>query len=155
NAQAGMNRNTKKPWYLNFPGANKDMEFLKLDDDKLQPLAGWDEFFFGKDKRDPRDTEAKRCFYTFYPVQSVKKGRPVGATFAGPAAKIPDGSEHRFLVAMDYPPGRIVFIGGELWRLRSFKEMFFERFWIKLARYASAGTRTRQNKRGVLVMGKQ
>jgi hypothetical protein len=42
-----------------------------------------------------------------------------------------------------------------MWRLRQFKEAYFERFWLKLARYASAGTRVRQNKRGVLVHGKQ
>jgi hypothetical protein len=155
NPAAGLTRNTKKAWYLNFPGANKDMEFLKLDDDKPGPLAGWDEFFFRKDKRDPRDTDAFRGFYGFYPIQSVKKGATVVATFADPAARMQDGSEHPFLVTMDYPQGKIVFLGGELWRLRSYKEMFFERFWIKLARYASSGTRVRQNKRGVLVMGKQ
>jgi len=67
-----------------------------------------------------------------------------------------DGSEHPFLVTMEYPQGRIVFLGsGEIWRLRKYKEVFFDRFWIKLARYASAGSRVRQNKRGVLVMGKQ
>jgi hypothetical protein len=56
---------------------------------------------------------------------------------------------------MEYPQGRIIYLGGEMWRLRQCKEVFYERFWIKLARYASAGTRVRQNKRGVLVMGKQ
>jgi hypothetical protein len=42
-----------------------------------------------------------------------------------------------------------------MWRLRTLSEMFYERFWLKLARYASSGTRIRQNKRGVLVMGRQ
>ncbi|MFL5342229.1 MAG: hypothetical protein ACJ8F7_18945 [Gemmataceae bacterium] len=156
NANQNFRRNTKKPWYLNFPGANKDLEFLKLDDDKDSPLSGWDEFFFRKEHRDERDTEAKRGFYEVYPVQAVKKGATVVATFADPAAKMPDGSEHPFLVTMDYPQGRIVYIGsGELRRLRGFRELYYERFWIKLARYASAGTRLRQNKRGVLVMGRQ
>jgi hypothetical protein len=155
NAALGTRRNTKKPWYLNFPGANKDMEFLKLDEDKAIPLAGWDEFFFRKERRDDKDTEAKRGFYGFYPVQSVKKGAIVVATFADPAARMPDGSEHPFLVTMEYPQGRIIYLGEEMWRLRQYKEIFYERFWIKMARYASAGTRVRQNKRGVLVMGKQ
>jgi hypothetical protein len=156
NAQVGVRRNTKKAWYLNFPGANRDMEFLKLDEDKDAPLAGWDEFFFRKEKRDDRDTEAYRGFYSAYPIQSVKKGAIVVATFADPAAKMPDGTEQPYLVTMEYPQGRIVFLGsGEVWRLRKYKEIFFDRFWIKLARYASAGSRIRQNKRGVLVMGKQ
>jgi hypothetical protein len=33
--------------------------------------------------------------------------------------------------------------------------MFYERFWTKLGRYASSGSRTRQNRRGILVMGRQ
>ncbi len=155
NANLGTRRNSKKPWYLNFPGANKDMEFLKLDEDKNIPLAGWDEFFFRKEKRDEKDTQAVRGFYEFYPVQSVKKGATVVATFGDPAAKMPDGSDHPFLVTMEYPQGRIVYLGGEVWRLRQCKEIYYERFRIKLARCASAGTRVRQNKRGVLVMGKQ
>lgn len=151
----GIRRNTKKPWYLNFPGA-KDQEFLKLDDDKNHPLAGWDEFFFRKERRDERDTEARNGFYDYYPIQSVKKGADVVATFADPQAKLPDGSEHPFLVTMDYPKGKIVFLGGEMYRLRSRKIEYYERFWVKLARYASAGTRVRGgSKRGVLVMGKQ
>ncbi len=48
------------------------------------------------------------------------------------------------------------FVGSsELWRLRGYKEVYFERFWTKLGRYAAAGGRTRQNRRGVLVMGRQ
>src|SRR5262249_11195417 len=135
----GVRRNTKKAWYLNFPGATKDTEFLKLDDDKPSPLAGGDEFFFRKDKRDERDTEAFRGFFSFYPVQSVKGGATVVATFADPAAKMTDesakrwGYEHPWLVTMDYPQGRIVFLGsGEIWRLRKLKEAYFDRFWIKL-----------------------
>jgi hypothetical protein len=89
-------------------------------------------------------------------VQSVKKGAVVVATYADPAARMQDGSDHPFLVTMDYPQGRIVFVGsGEMYRLRGYKPVYYERFWIKLCRYASAGTRVRQNKRGVLVMGKQ
>jgi hypothetical protein len=155
NPNAGLRPNPRKPWALNFPGANKDMEFLKLDDDKNALLAGWDEFFFRKEKRDARDTEAYRGFYSVYPVQSVKKGATVVATFTDPGTRLADGSEHPFLVVMDYPQGKVAFLAGEVWRLRSFKESYFERFWIKLARYVSAGTRLRQNKRGVLVMGKQ
>lgn len=154
--QQGTRRNTKKPWYLNFPGANKDMEFLNLDDDKAMPLAGWDEFFFRKEKRDERDTEAKRGFFSVYPVQSVKKGAVVVATYGDPGAKMADGSEHPFLVTMDYPKGKIVYLGsGEMRRLRSYKEIFYERFWVKLARYAAAGRRLQQNTRGTLVMGRQ
>jgi hypothetical protein len=40
-------------------------------------------------------------------------------------------------------------------RLRQYREVFYERFWLKLARWTAAGGRTRQNRRGVLVMGRE
>src|SRR5438067_10303572 len=69
---------------------------------------------------------------------------------------MPDGKEAPFLVSMQFGKGRVVFVGSsELWRLRGYREVYYERFWTKLGRYASAGSRTRQARRGVLVMGKQ
>ena len=66
-----------------------------------------------------------------------------------------DGKDHPWLVTEQFGKGRVVFIGSsELWRLRGFKEVYFERFWTKPNRYAAAGGRTRQNRRGVLVMGR-
>jgi hypothetical protein len=152
----GGRRTAKRPWYLNFPGASPELEFLKLDEDNPHPLAGWDDFFFQKEKREDKDLEAKRGFYSFYPVTSVKPGANVIASFADPQARMADGKEQPFLVSMNYGKGKSVFVGsGELWRLRRFKEIYHERFWIKLARYAASGSRTRQNRRGVLVMGNQ
>ncbi len=147
-------RSTKQPWRLGFPGANPDMEFLKLDDESKAPLAGWPEFFDGTDKA-PDGGPPKRGFYTVYPLKSVKPGATVVATFADPAMKL-DGKDHPWLVTQQFGKGRVAFVGSsELWRLRGFKEVYFERFWTKLARYAAAGGRTRQNRRGVLVMGRQ
>lgn len=149
-----VRRSTKQPWRLNFSGANPDMEFLKLDDESKDPLAGWEEFFSGLDKK--QDATAKHGFFNFYPVQSVKPGATVVASFPDPLAKMADGKEQPFLVTMPFGKGRVVFLGsGELWRLRQFREAFYERFWLKLGRWASAGSRTRQNRRGVLVMGRQ
>ena len=97
----------------------------------------------------------KRGFYNVYPIKSVKPGATVVATFGDPAAKL-DGKDHPWLVTEQFGKGRVVFVGSsELWRLRGYKEVYFERFWTKLARYAAAGGRTRQNRRGVLVMGRQ
>jgi hypothetical protein len=39
-----------------------------------------------------------------------------------------------------------------MWRLRQYRETFYERFWTKLARYAGSGSLTQQNAHGVLVM---
>jgi hypothetical protein len=129
------------------------MEFLKLDDESKEPLAGWAEFFDGPEKK--AEGTPKRGFYDVYPVKSVKPGATVVATYTDPAARL-DGKEHPFLVTQQFGKGRVVFVGsGEVWRLRKLHEVYFERFWTKLGRYASAGSRTRQNRRGVLVMGRQ
>jgi hypothetical protein len=149
-----FHRSTKQPWRLGFPGANPDMEFLKLDDESKAPLAGWPEFFDGTDKA-PDGGPPKRGFYNVYPLKSVKPGAAVVATFTDPATKL-DGKDHPWLVTQQFGKGRVAFVGSsELWRLRGFKDLYFERFWTKLARYAAAGGRTRQNRRGVLVMGRQ
>jgi hypothetical protein len=148
-----VRRSTKLPWRLNFPGANPDMEFLKLDDDSKDLLSGWQEFFDGAEKK--VEGQPRRGFFSFYPLKSVKPGATVIATFTDPAAML-DGKEQPFLVSQQFGKGRVVFVGSsEIWRLRQYKEVWYERFWMKLGRYASAGSRTRQNRRGVLVMGRQ
>lgn len=148
-----IRRSTKQPWRLHFPGATPDMEFLKLDDDSKEMLSGWRDFFEGADG--PQDGPPRRGFYSIYPLKAVKPGATVIATLTDPAAML-DGKEHPFLVAQQFGKGRVAFVGSsEIWRLRQYKEVFFERFWIKLGRFVSAGSRTRQNRRGVLVMGRQ
>jgi hypothetical protein len=148
-----VRRTTKLPWRLNFPGANPDMEFLKLDDNSKDLLSGWQEFFDGAEKK--VEGQPRRGFFSFYPLKSVKPGATVIATFTDPAAVL-EGKEQPFLVTQQFGKGRVVFVGSsEIWRLRQYKEVWYERFWMKLGRYASAGSRTRQHRRGVLVMGRQ
>lgn len=146
-------RNPKYPWRLNFAGATPDMDFLKLDDDARDPLAGWKQFFDGDA---PPNSQPLRGFFAGYPVKSVKPGATVVATITDPSARTAEGKEHPFLVTMPYGKGRVAFVGSaELRRLRQFREVFYERFWLKLARWTAAGGRTRQNRRGVLVMGRE
>jgi hypothetical protein len=148
-----VRRSTKLPWRLNFPGANPEMEFLKLDDESKDLLSGWQEFFDGEEKK--AEGQPRRGFYNFYPLKTTKPGATVIATFTDPAAYL-EGKEHPFLVTQQFGKGRVLFVGSsELWRLRQYKDGYFERFWMKMGRYASAGSRTRQNRRGVLVMGRQ
>jgi hypothetical protein len=149
-------RPTTEPWRLNFPGATADMEFLRLDEDSKEPLAGWEEFFSGQSRsvagRDPGP--ARRGFYGYYPVKAVKSNATVIATFADPRARTAEGKEHPYLVMMPYGSGKVVYLGsGEVWRFRQYREVYFERFWTKLARYVGSGTLTRQNRRGIIVMG--
>jgi hypothetical protein len=147
-------RPTRAPWRLNFAGASPDQDFLKLDEEAKDPTAGWREFFDGADRKS--ESTPIRGFYTTYPVKSVKPGAAVVASFTDPLSRMPDGKEAPFLVTMPYGKGRVVFLGSaEMRRLRQFREVYYERFWLKLARWSSAGGRTRQNRRGVLVMGRE
>jgi hypothetical protein len=161
-ADLGVDRAINKPWHLHFPGASPEAEYLKLDDEGKAPLDGWAEFFWGKKgKISDFDSEPPlRGFFTYYPVKEPKPGATVVATFADPQAKITtsDGKpmEQPFIVTGQSKKGKVVYIGWEgMWRLRLHKELFHERFWTKLARFAGSGNLTRQSSLGVLIMGRR
>lgn len=154
-----VTRETDRPWRLNFPGATGEMEFLKLDeedrkdeDPRMKLLKGWEKFFLagpngeiepGQDKKSVR-----RGIFNFYPVKQKKDIAVTVATFTDDRARLEDGSEQPYIVTMPYKAGRTVWIGSaETWRLRQFKETYHERFWTKLARYASTGRAATGGKR--------
>ena len=148
-------RPTGEPWRLNFPGATAEMEFLKLDEEGNDPLAGWEEFFTGLKKGEAtKETPVVRGFYSYYPVEDKKASAAVIATFSDPRARLKDGTkEQPYLVTMPYGSGKTAYIGsGEMWRLRQYREIFLERFWTKLARYVGSGNMTRLTNHGRLSM---
>jgi hypothetical protein len=133
---------TDKPWPLKFLGTER---FLKLDERGKDPLAGWSEFFFDKQRDDWQQTDDQpmRGFYTAYPVKSVKREAKVIATFRHPKARIAGDEamtqELPYIVAMQQGKGKSIYIGsGELWRLRQYNTDFYERLWSALARYAAS-----------------
>jgi RNA polymerase sigma factor (sigma-70 family) len=135
-------RNPSRPWPLAFPAPEK---FLKLDPNGKGDLAGWSEFFFGKQRDDWQKTtdQPERGFYAAYPVQSVKPAATVIATFRDPEARIAaDGDKTRdlpYLVAMSYGKGKSIYLGsGETWRLRQFDSDFSDRLWTQLTHYAAS-----------------
>jgi hypothetical protein len=134
-------RNTAIPAGLAFPNATPEMEFLKLDEEneKSPLLDAWFEFFKGK-KADNPGERLLRGFYGFYPVKKAKDTAITVATFKDETS--PDKSEPPYLVITPtYGKGRVVWLGsGETWRLRQYREVWHERFWTKLVRYASAGS---------------
>jgi hypothetical protein len=155
---SGVERATAEPWALHFPGATAEMDYLKLDEEGKDSLAGWDEFFRGKNPvAAAQDSPVMRGFFNYYPVDAVKPSATVVATFADPRARLRDGTrEQPYLVTMPYGSGKVVYLGsGEIWRLRMYREIYFERFWTKLARYAGSGNLTRLSRHGVLVMGQE
>ena len=141
-----MDRKPDSPKPLRFDGATPEMEFLRLDeDDQLPFLKDWEQFF----NVEAKDGQPKRGFYNFYPIEQAKTGSIVVARFDDPLVKGKDGKEQPFIVISDPASGkRVVWIGsGEVWRIRQYREQYFERFWMKLARYASAAATGKENRR--------
>lgn len=142
-------------------------DLLKLDD-KVEddPIAGWERFFTDRDKYAP-DPDLKvelfprRGFMSAYPVTDVRPQSAVLAEFGdvgdnGEPIRVP------WLVTNNpSAPYRSVFLAsGELWRMRVFEpdagtgREFFERFWVKLIKYAGA-KRNYKAPRGRLLVGKE
>lgn len=152
----GVERPAGDAWPLNFTAAASGAEFLRLDEDGRDPLAGWDEFFTGRRPGGALEPGVRRGFYDYYPAKSSKPNANVVATFTDPRARTSDGKEQPYLVTMPYGNGRVVYLAsGETWRLRRFREAYFERFWTKLARYVGSGTLAGDSgRRGRIYMGK-
>jgi RNA polymerase sigma factor (sigma-70 family) len=140
--KAVKDRDASKPWPLAFPNTEP---FLKLDPEGKDPLAGWSDFFFGKDRDDWQKTDDRpeRGFFIAYPLKGVKPDAKILATFRDPAARITDEKDKKqdlpYLVVAKHGKGRSVYLGSaESWRLRSAKEEFFDRFWTRMTRYAAS-----------------
>lgn len=146
-----LTRKNDRPWRLNFPGATKELEFLKLDETGSNVRAGWDEFFGTQIEPADKEGGQARGFYGYYPVEGRKPSATVIATYADPDARLPDRQEQPYLVAMRYGGGRVIWLGsGETWRLRQFHEAYHERFWTKLARYVAGSASKKKSRRGFL-----
>jgi hypothetical protein len=139
-----ITHDSTRPYTLHFTPAAKDYEFLRLDDKEDGPTSGWDTFFWAGTTPEP-GKNPRRGFYNYYPIKKLKPDSAVIATFAGPPSTYfedTDGKrkEQPFLVSMRYGGGKTVFLGaGEMWRLKV-RQGFYERFWMKLARYVAAGS---------------
>lgn len=144
------------PHRLLFGNVTPDMDFLKLDDEGKDLLAGWEEFFTGKPKPEP-GAKVENGFYSYYPARSLKPSAIAVANFGDPRADtLEDGKPQPFLVTMPYGGGKVVYLSsGETFRLRTHRETYHERFWTKLGRYAGAGTLSRLSKHGVIVMSRE
>jgi hypothetical protein len=147
-----------RPYALHFAKNAAAYDFLKLDEDAADPLEAWEQFFWdGSPPESGKDIRPVRGFFNYYPVEKVKPATSVLATFAGPpASRLADGSEQPFFAAMPYGNGKTFYIGSaEMRRLRQYKEAYFERFWIKLARYVASGSLSKLSKYGHLLVARQ
>ncbi len=141
---AFVERKADEPWALDVSEATPEFEFMKLDEemDETKFKEDWNAFFYGVGKE--KTEKPQRGFYSLYPVQKNKTGCPVLARFTDPTTKLKDGQLHPAIVVQAETQPRVVWIGSaETWRLREYKEVYHERFWTKLVRYAgskSSGT---------------
>ncbi len=141
------------------PSAEYDV--LRLDDDPADdPAAGWEPFFSGDAKLSPGTpsrelTSPKRGFYSYYPLKATKPGATTLASFLDVTdAGEPDPKP--WLVTTQPAAGRTVFLGaGETWLFRAFEKDYFDRFWVKLTRFAAAGRKTSGTTRGRVLVGKE
>ncbi len=90
--------------------------------------------------------------YDFVGVKDAKPGSKVYAYFSDPSTKVGD-SLPVYLASQFYGAGRTYFQGsGEMWRLRSASDAYFDSYYTKLVRWVSEGRLLRDSNRGVLLV---
>jgi hypothetical protein len=137
-----------------------DFDVLRLVDDKPdEPAAGWEQFFTGKEKYVPdadvrKNLNPTRGFFSFYPLKAVKPGALTLAEFLEVNER-GEAEPKPYLITAQPARGRTAFLGsGEIYRLRETNTAFYDRFWIKIARYCAAN-RDVKAARGRVLMGKE
>jgi hypothetical protein len=150
---AAAKRTADKPWRLEFENLGGDLDFMKLDENLPKVETGWELFFTGREERDDK-ARILRGFFNYFPLRDIKPVATPIARFPDPfAIKMPDGKQPPWMCVMQYGQGRTAWIGSpEIWRLRQYKDEYFERFWTKFTRYLAAGSRRKQTRRGRILM---
>ncbi|MBI3860384.1 MAG: VWA domain-containing protein, partial [Planctomycetia bacterium] len=128
----------QQPWPVDFTRDGIEAGFLQLTENAATSAAAWKEF-----------PGVYRCF----PTDGAKAGATVYARFADPRS---GGRDQPILLASQYfGAGRVLYLGsGELWRLRSLEEDYYDRLWIKMLREIGQGRLLRGTNRGVLLLEK-
>ena len=128
-----------KPWPLNFSREGEEAEFLWIDDSAESSKRAWSQFdgVFG-----------------YYAVKDPKPGARVYARFSDPDTAL-DNELPIYFAGHFYGSGRVFFMAsGEMWRVRSVEDTYFESFYTRLIRWCSEGRRLRDSSRGVLLTDK-
>jgi hypothetical protein len=134
---------------LAFQGPLAQFDFLKLDEDGKGPIAGWNEFFFGETDPKP-NAELENGFYSYYPVSRAKSIAQVLATFPTQGGAGAGLAAQPYIAVAPSGQGSVIYLGSlEWWRLRNYKAIFHQHFWVKLVRYAGATNMGRVQKFGL------
>jgi hypothetical protein len=125
------------PWPIEFTREGSDAEFLWLGTSRTESETNWKEFdgVFG-----------------FYQVKGPKPGAVVYGRFGDPEASA-SADKPIYLAEHFWGSGRVFYMGsGEIWRLRSLADEYFEQFYTKLLRHVSQGRLLRGSRLGNLLL---
>ncbi len=126
-------------WPLSFTRDGREAEFLWVDESALRSEEAWNDF---------------EGVYGYYAVRETKKGGRVYSRFADPDTAI-EGELPIYMASHLYGAGRVFFqASGEMWRVRSLDDAYFERYYTRLVRWASEGRLLRDGDHGVLLVDK-
>ncbi len=128
---------SKVPWPIDFSRAGLESDFLWLADTPEESQSLWSRFagVFG-------------C----YAVKGPKPGAQVLGRYSDPDSGL---STERpvYMAEQFYGGGRVLYIGsGEMWRLRTLDQGYFEVLYTKLIRHVSQGRLLRGSSRGQLLV---
>ncbi len=129
---------SKEPWPLEFTREGLEADFLWLGDTATAGRQAWAGF---------------PGVYGYCPVRGPKPGATVFARFSDPRTA-QGGRQPVYFAGQFYGTGSVFYLGsGEMWRLRTVDETYFEQFYTKLIRHVSQGRLLRGSRRGVLLVG--
>jgi len=129
---------SKEPWPLSFTREGLEADFLGLGDTATASRQAWAGF---------------PGVYGYCPVRGPKPGATVFARFSDPRMA-QGGQQPLYFAGQFYGTGSVFYLGsGEMWRLRTVDEAYFEQFYTKLIRHVSQGRLLRGSRRGVLLVG--
>jgi hypothetical protein len=127
-------------WPLTITADGRQTEFLWLTDQPQSSLELWQSF---------------SGVHTYYSAYELKPGAKALALFSDPSAAA-SGQQPIYLASQFYGAGRVVFqAGGEMWRLRSLGDQYFDRYYTKLVRWISQGRLLMDSDRGVLLVDRE
>jgi len=124
-------------WPLEFTPEGNSAEFLWLDETFLSSERIWATF---------------PGVYGFFAAKAAKPGAQIYAHFSDPQSSA-GRNFPVYLAGHFYGAGRVFYMAsGEMWRLRSLDESYFDQFYTKLIRYVSQGRLLRDSNRGLLLV---
>jgi hypothetical protein len=124
-------------WPFAFTPEARRAEFLWVAEDPNQSFQVWEDF---------------GGVFDYVDARGVKPGAKVYAYFSDPTTEV-GGSLPVYLASQFYGAGRVYFQGsGEMWRLRSESDAYFDSYYTKLIRWVSEGRLLRDSNRGILLI---